>query len=65
MLDQVLPKEGRLIELDSGDPLSIIEALTSGEINPTEFGKIAVGMKAAMDASELPNVKSQVDESEH
>ena len=64
VLDTVLPKEGRLIELDSGDPLAVIDALTDGEINPTEFAKIAVGMKSAMDSAELAELKNQVDELE-
>ena len=65
VLDFVLPKDGRTIDMGGiNDPQKLIEAATSGVINPTEFAKMAVAMKAVLDASELRELKSQVDELE-
>lgn len=64
ILDATLPALGRTVELDDGSPQSVIQAVVDGTISPTEFTKISTGMKAAMDASELRELKSQVDELE-
>ena len=64
VLDVTLPALGRTVELDSTTPDALLQAVANGEISPTEFSKIAVGMKSAMDASELKELKSQVDELE-
>lgn len=64
ILDSTLPALGRTVELDDGSPQSVIQAVVDGTISPTEFAKISTGMKAAMDASELRDLKNQVDELE-
>ena len=64
-LDYVLPRDGRTIDLDgTSDPHKLIEAVTSGEISPSEFARITQGMKAALDAAELKELKAQVDDLE-
>ena len=64
VLDAVLPALGRTIELENATPEAILQAVAAGELSPTEFGKLAVGFKAALDASELRALKDQVDELE-
>ena len=65
VLDYCLPKDGRPIDLGGkSDPHDLIEAATTGIINPTEFAKLAVGFKSALDAAELQTLKNQVDELE-
>lgn len=64
ILDATLPALGRTVELDDGSPQTVIQAVVDGTISPTEFGKISIGVKAAMDASELRELKNQVDELE-
>jgi hypothetical protein len=61
VLDATLPALGRTVELEDGSPQSVIQAVVDGTISPTEFAKISTGMKAAMDASELKELKNQVD----
>lgn len=63
-LDATLPALGRTVELDSTTPDTLLQAVANGDISPTEFSKIAVGMKSAMDASELTSLKNQLDELE-
>lgn len=65
VLDMTLPRDGRPIDLDAtSNPHDIIEAVTSGEISPSEFARITQGMKSALDASELKELKASVDELE-
>lgn len=65
VLDVTLPRDGRPIDLDATtNPHDLIEAVTSGEISPSEFARITQGMKAALDASELKELKASVDELE-
>lgn len=65
VLDRTLPADGRTVELDSAaDPNVAIEALAAGDISPTEFSRIAQGWKTAKDASELSEIKRQVDDLE-
>ncbi|MCV0384039.1 MAG: hypothetical protein K5799_11385 [Erythrobacter sp.] len=65
VLDMTLPRDGRPIELDAtSSPYDLIEAATSGEISPSEFARLTQGMKAALDASELKELRASVDELE-
>lgn len=64
VLDATLPALGRTVELENATPEAAIQAVAAGDLSPTEFGKLAVGFKAALDASELKELKSQVDELE-
>ena len=64
VLDAVLPALGRTIELENATPDALLQAVAAGELSPTEFGKLSIGFKAAMDASELKELKNQVDELE-
>ena len=65
VLDTTLPRDGRPIDLDATtNPHDLMEAVTSGEISPSEFARISQGFKTALDAVELKELKSQVDELE-
>ena len=65
VLDATLPRDGRTIDLDAtSNPHDLIEAVTSGEINPAEFARLTQGMKAALDASELKELRASVDDLE-
>lgn len=64
VLDATLPALGRTVELESGTPEAIVQAMSDGSISPTEAAKLATAMSAAMSASELRELKSQVDELE-
>lgn len=65
VLEYTLPRGGRTIDLDgTADPNALIESVTSGEISPDEFARIAQGWKTAVDAAELKDLKAQVDEIE-
>lgn len=65
VLDMTLPRGGRTIDLDStADPNELIAAVTSGEISPDEFARIAQGWKTAVDAAEIKEIKAQIDELE-
>lgn len=64
VLDQVLPAFGRSIELENSTPEAIISAMSDGSISPTEAAKLATAMSAAMGASELRELKNQVDDLE-
>lgn len=64
VLDSVLP-DGRLIDLDATiDPHDLMQAATSGEISSSEFARLSQGFKTSLDAAELKELKSQVDELE-
>lgn len=65
VLDMTLPRGGRTIDLDgTADPNELIAAVTSGEISPDEFARVAQGWKTATDAAEMKEIKAQVDELE-
>jgi hypothetical protein len=65
VLDATLPRGGRTIDLDgTADPHKLIEAVTTGEISPDEFARLAQGWKTAADAAELKEIKAQIDEME-
>lgn len=65
VLDYTLPRNGRTIELDgTADPNSLIEAVTTGEISPDEFARIAQGWKTASDVSDVKELKQQVEQLE-
>jgi hypothetical protein len=65
VLEYTLPRGGRTIDLEgTADPNKLIEAVTTGEISPDEFARIAQGWKTAVDAAELKEIKAQIDELE-
>ena len=65
VLDMTLPRGGRTIDLDgTADPNELIAAVTSGEISPDEFSRIAQGWKTAVDAADMKEIKAQIDELE-
>lgn len=65
VLDATLPRGGRTIDLDgTADPNELIASVTSGEISPDEFARIAQGWKTAVDAAEMREIKAQIDELE-
>ena len=65
VLDYTLPRNGRTIDLDgTADPNSLIEAVTTGEISPDEFARIAQGWKTASDVSDVKELKQQVEQLE-
>lgn len=65
VLEYTLPRGGRTIDLDgTADPHKLIEAVTTGEISPDEFARIAQGWKTAADAAELKEIKAQIEELE-
>ena len=65
VLDMTLPRGGRTVDLDvTADPNELIASVTSGEISPDEFARIAQGWKTAVDAAEMKEIKAQIDELE-
>lgn len=65
VLDMTLPRGGRTIDLDgTADPNELIASVTSGEISPDEFARIAQGWKTASEAADLADIKSQLSELE-
>lgn len=65
VLDMTLPRGGRTVDLDgTADPNELIASVTSGEISPDEFARIAQGWKTAVDAAEMREIRSQIDELE-
>lgn len=64
VLDQVLPAFGRGVELENSTPEAIVAAMSDGSVSPTEAAKLATAMSAAMGASELRELRNQVDELE-
>ena len=65
VLDYTLPRNGRTIDLDgTADPNSLIEAVTTGEISPDEFARIAQGWKTVSEAADLKDLKHQVEQLE-
>lgn len=65
VLEYSLPRGGRTIDLDgTADPHKLIEAVTTGEISPDEFARIAQGWKASLDSAELKEIKVQIEELE-
>ena len=65
VLEYTLPRGGRTVDLDgTADPNELIAAVTSGEISPDEFARIAQGWKTAIDAAELKDIKAQIEELE-
>ena len=65
VLEYTLPRGGRTVDLDgTADPNELIAAVTSGEISPDEFARIAQGWKTAVDAAEMKEIRAQIDELE-
>ena len=64
VLDYTLPRNGRTIELESSDPNALIDAAAMGEISPDEAARLAQAYKTAGDASEMKELKRQVEELE-
>lgn len=65
VLEYTLPRGGRTIDLDStADPNELIAAVTSGEISPDEFARVAQGWKTASEAADLADIKAQILELE-
>lgn len=65
VLEYTLPRGGRTIDLDgTADPHKLIEAVTTGEISPDEFARIAQGWKASLDSAELKEIKAQIQDLE-
>lgn len=64
ILDYTLPKGGRTVELDSSDPNCLIDAAAMGDISPDESARLAQAYKTAGEASELRELKHQVEQLE-
>ena len=65
VLEYTLPRGGRTIDLDgTADPNELIASVTSGEISPDEFARIAQGWKTASDAADLKDIQAQIGELE-
>ncbi|WP_019516172.1 hypothetical protein [Sphingomonas sp. Mn802worker] len=64
VLDYTLPKGGRTVELDSNDPNAIIDAAAMSEISPEEAARLSQAFKTAADASDVKELKRQVEELE-
>lgn len=65
VLQHVLPKGGRTIDLDgTADPAELVAAFTSGEISPDEFARAAQGWKTSADAAELKEITAKIEELE-
>lgn len=65
VLEHTLPRGGRTIDLDgTQDANKLIEAVTTGQITPDEMARISQGWKTAIDAAELNNIKSSIEELE-
>ena len=65
VLDMTLPRGGRTIDLDgTADPNELIASVTSGEISPDEFARIAQGWKTASEAADLADIQAQLAELE-
>jgi hypothetical protein len=65
VLDYTLPRNGRTIDLDgTADPNCLIEAVTTAEISPDEFARLAQGWKTVSDAADLKDLKHQVEQLE-
>lgn len=65
VLDMTLPRGGRTVDLDAtADPNELIASVTSGEISPDEFARIAQGWKTASEAADLADIKAAVAELE-
>lgn len=64
ILEYTLPRGGRSIELDSSEPNALIDAAAMGDISPDEAARLAQAYKTAGDASELKEIKRQIEELE-
>ena len=65
VLDYTLPRAGRTIDLEgTANPNSLIEAVTTGEISPDEFARLAQGWKTVSDAADVKELKQQVEQLE-
>jgi hypothetical protein len=65
VLEYTLPRGGRTVHLDgTADPNELIASVTSGEISPDEFARIAQGWKTAAEAADLADIKAQIAELE-
>jgi hypothetical protein len=65
VLEYTLPRGGRTVDLDgTADPNELIASVTSGEISPDEFARIAQGWKTAAEAADLSDIKAQIAELE-
>lgn len=64
VLEMTLPKGGRTVELESNDPNAIIDAAAMGEISPEEAARLSQSFKTAADASDVKELKRQVEELE-
>lgn len=65
VMSYVLPKGGRVIDLDgTADPNEIIAAMTNGEISPDEMARIAQGWRSAAEAADMGEIKKQIAELE-
>ncbi|MCD1590381.1 hypothetical protein K7H13_06365 [Qipengyuania citrea] len=65
VLEYTLPRGGRTVDLDgTADPNELIASVTSGEISPDEFARIAQGWKTAAEAADLADIKAQIAELE-
>lgn len=64
ILQYTLPSGGRLVELETPDPTAIMDAAAMGEISPDEAARLAQAFKTVGDASEVKELKRQVEELE-
>ncbi|SFF96977.1 hypothetical protein SAMN05518801_104242 [Novosphingobium sp. CF614] len=62
VLDYVLPKGGRPVELDSSDPRAIIDAAANAELSPDEAARLAQAFRSAGEAADLQEIKAQIEE---
>ena len=62
--DYCLPRGGRPIDLESIHPNAAIEAAMLGDISPDEFARLSQGLKTAMDASNIDDIRKSLDELE-
>lgn len=64
VLDRIIPKNGRTIELDDTRPSTIAEMLADGSINPEEARDIAATIKSLREIEELEQLRAKLIELE-
>ena len=64
VMEYILPKGGRPIDLGTNDVQAVTDAMMMGEISPDEGARMAQSVKTIGDAAELKELKKQVEELE-